>query len=70
MQYIKATLEKKSNIRCRYCISGEHINVDNEDLEIWLGNKVNLVERFCYFEILIGACVGMKDAKRVQVRSV
>ena len=61
-------LQGISNSRCRCYVSGEpiNINVDNENFEFVLGDRVDLVERFCYLGDMIGA--GVEAAMRARVR--
>ena len=42
--------------------------MDIEDLEIRLGDRVDLVERFSYLRDVIGADGGVEDATRARVR--
>ena len=59
-----------SNFHCKCCVSDEpiNVNVDNEDFEFGLGERVNLIERFCYLGDMIGAGDGVEVAIRARVR--
>ena len=65
---ISGQLQGISNFRCRCYVNGEpiNINVDNEDFEFGLGDRVDLVERFCYLGDMIGAGGGVKAATRAR----
>ena len=73
---ILGELQEISNFCCTFCVtrelinvvSRELINVINEDLELGLGDRVDLVERFCYLGDVIGAGCGLEYALSARVR--